>query len=89
MGARWFFAGVPARLVPDNLKTGVIKPDLYDPKINYAYVEMAAHYGMAIVPARTYKPRDKAKAEAGVLLAERWIIARLRNRVGERVTANG
>ena len=58
-----FFAGVPARLVPDNLKTGVIKPDLYDPKINRAYAEMAAHYGCLIDPARAAKPKDKARVE--------------------------
>lgn len=58
-----FFAGVPARLVPDNLKTGVIKPDLYDPKLNYAYAEMAAHYGCLIDPARASKPKDKARVE--------------------------
>jgi transposase len=58
-----FFAGVPARLVPDNLKTGVDKPDLYDPKINRSYAEMAAHYGCLIDPARALKPRDKARVE--------------------------
>jgi transposase len=58
-----FFAGVPARLVPDNLKTGVTKPDLYDPKINRAYAEMAAHYGCLIDPARAGKPKDKARVE--------------------------
>ena len=56
-----FFAGVPARLVPDNLKTGVIKPDLYDPKINRAYAEMAAHYGCLVDPARAAKPKDKPR----------------------------
>ena len=54
-----FFGGVPARLVPDNLKTGVDKPGLYDPKINRSYAEMAAHYGCLIDPARALKPRDK------------------------------
>jgi hypothetical protein len=58
-----FFGGVPARLVPDNLKTGVDKPDLYDPKINRSYAEMAAHYGCLIDPARALKPRDKARVE--------------------------
>ncbi len=47
-----FFGGVPARLVPDNLKTGVDKPDLYDPKLNRSYAELAAHYGCLIDPAR-------------------------------------
>lgn len=58
-----FFAGVPERLVPDNLKTGVVKPDLYDPKINRAYAELAAHYDCLIDPARASKPKDKARVE--------------------------
>jgi transposase len=58
-----FFGGVPARLVPDNLKTGVDKPDLYDPKLNRSYAELAAFYGTLIDPARAGKPRDKAQVE--------------------------
>ena len=58
-----YFAGVPARLVPDNLKTGVDRPDLYDPKINRAYAELAAHYGTLVDPARALKPKDKAQVE--------------------------
>lgn len=58
-----FFRGVPRRVVPDNLKTGVIKADLYDPKINRAYAEMAEHYGVLIDPARAAKPKDKARVE--------------------------
>jgi transposase len=58
-----FFGGVPARLVPDNLKTGVDKPDLYDPKINQAYAELAAHYGTLVDPARARKPKDKPRVE--------------------------
>jgi hypothetical protein len=58
-----FFGGVPARLVPDNLRTGVDKPDLYDPKINRSYAELAAHYGTLVDPARSRKPRDKARIE--------------------------
>ena len=58
-----FFGGVPARLVPDNLKTGVERPDLYDPKINRSYGELAQHYGTLIDPARAAKPRDKARVE--------------------------
>jgi transposase len=57
-----FFGGVPARLVLDNLKTGVDKPDLYDPKLNRSYGELAAHYGCLIDPARALKPRDKPQA---------------------------
>jgi transposase len=58
-----FFGGVPARLVPDNLKTGVDKPDLYDPKINRSYAELAAHYDTLIDPARAFKPKDKPRVE--------------------------
>ena len=59
-----FFGGCPARLVPDNLKAGVAKPDLYDPKINRAYAELARHYQVLVDPARAYHPRDKAVIEA-------------------------
>jgi len=65
-------------VVCDNLRSGVTKPHRYEPDVNATYQEMAAHYGIAVIPTRSYKPRDKAKVEAGVLLAERWIIARLR-----------
>jgi transposase len=58
-----FFGGVPARIVPDNLRTGVDKPDLYDPKINRSYADLAAHYGTLVDPARSRKPRDKARIE--------------------------
>jgi hypothetical protein len=61
-----FFGGVPARLVPDNLKTGAGKPDLYDPKVNRSYAELAAHYGCLVDPARALKPRDKARVERPV-----------------------
>lgn len=74
-----FIGGVPRVLVPDNLKSGVHKPDFFDPVLNRTYGEMAAHYGMAVIPARPRKPRDKAKVEAGVLLVQRWILARLRH----------
>ena len=74
-----FLGGVPALLVPDNLKSGVITPNFYDPDINPTYHDLARHYGTAILPARVRKPRDKAKVEAGVLLAQRWILARLRH----------
>jgi transposase len=58
-----FFGGAPARLVPDNLKTGVIKADLYDPLLNRSYAELAAHYGVLIDPARANKPKDKPRVE--------------------------
>lgn len=63
VAAMEFFGGVPRRLVPDNLKTGVDRPDLYDPKINRSYGELAAHYGCLVDPARSRKPRDKAQVE--------------------------
>jgi transposase len=58
-----FFRGCPARLVPDNLKTGVDRPDLYDPRINRAYAELAAHYGVLADPARAFRPKDKPRVE--------------------------
>lgn len=75
-----FFSGCPAILVPDNLRSAVTKANRYEPDINATYQDMANHYQVAVIPARPYKPRDKAKVEAGVLLVERWIIARLRKR---------
>lgn len=73
-----FFGGVPEVLVPDNLKAGVTSPHLYEPDLNPTYQEMARHYAVAVVPARVRRPQDKAKVEAGVLVVERWILARLR-----------
>ena len=75
-----FLGGTPQLLVPDNLRSGVTRSNRYEPEINATYAEMAAHYGVAVLPARAFRPRDKAKAESGVLIAERWILARLRNR---------
>lgn len=71
--------GVSELVVPDNLKSGVTKPCRYEPDVNRTYAELAEHYGVAVVPARVRKPRDKAKAESAVLQVERWILARLRN----------
>jgi transposase len=75
-----FFGGVPEVVVPDNLKSGVSKAHRYEPDLNPSYRDLAEHYGVTVVPARVRKPRDKAKAEAGVLLVERWILAVLRDR---------
>lgn len=74
-----FFGGLPQIVVPDNLKAGVKSPCRYEPEINPTYQELADHYGFAVIPARVRRPRDKAKAESAVLLAERWILAALRN----------
>jgi transposase len=76
-----FFDGVTEILVPDNLKAGVTRTHRYEPDLNPTYAEMAAHYGVAILPTRVRKPRDKAKVEVGVQVVERWILARLRNQV--------
>jgi transposase len=75
-----FFGGTSELLVPDNLRSGVSKAHRYEPDLNPTYMDLASHYGVAVLPARVRKPRDKAKAEAGVLLVERWILAMLRNR---------
>ena len=75
-----FLGGVPEVVVPDNLRSGVAKSCRYEPDINPTYQDMASHYSTAVVPARVRKPQDKAKAENGVLVVERWILARLRNR---------
>jgi transposase len=72
--------GVTRLLVPDNTKTAIIKACLYEPQVNRTYTEMAAHYGTGVLPARPRRPRDKAKVEVGVLIMERWILGRLRNR---------
>lgn len=75
-----FFGGVPAVVIPDNLKSGVANACRYEPDINPTYQEMVSHYGAAVLPARVRKPRDKAKVEVGVQFVERWILAVLRNR---------
>jgi len=74
-----FLGGVPYILVPDNLKAGVTNPCRYEPDINPTYQDLAEHYGTTVIPARPGKPRDKAKVESAVLVAERWILAALRN----------
>ena len=74
-----YFGGAPRAIVPDNLKSGVAKAHRYEPDINRAYQEFAEYYQLAVLPARVRKPRDKAKVESGVLVVERWILARLRN----------
>ena len=75
-----FFGGAPKLIVPDNLKTGVSRACRYDPDLNPTYQEMAMHYGIGVLPARPYKPRDKAKVESGVQLVQRWIVAAVRHR---------
>jgi len=74
-----FFGGVTEILVPDNLKAGVTNPCRYEPDINPTYQDLAEHYGTTVIPARSRKPKDKAKVESAVFVAERWILAALRN----------
>ena len=75
-----FYGGAPTLTVPDNTKTAVTRACRYDPDLNPTYQEFAVHYGMGVVPARPYRPRDKAKVENGVQVCERWILAALRHR---------
>jgi transposase len=74
-----FFGGVPAMWVPDQLKSAVVVARRYEPGIQRTYAEFAGYYDSAVVPARPYKPRDKAKVEVAVQAVQRWILARLRN----------
>src|SRR5881296_660797 len=74
-----FYGGVPAAVIPDQLKSAVTTPCRYEPGVQRTYAELAEHYGTAIVPARPARPRDKAVVEVAVQIAERWILARLRH----------
>ena len=73
-----FLGGTTQVWVPDNLKSAVTKACLYDPELNPTYRQLARHYGITVIPARPHKPKDKAKVETGVKIAQRWILARLR-----------
>ena len=75
-----FYQGVSALSIPDNLRAGVSAADRYEAELNPSYRELAEHYGTCVIPARVRKPRDKAKVEAAVLVAQRWILAVLRHR---------
>jgi transposase len=74
-----FLGGVPQCIVPDNLKAGVTSPCRYEPGVNQSYQEFATHYGVAILPTRPYKPRDKGKVEKAVQEVERQVLAPLRS----------
>jgi transposase len=74
-----YVGGVPKAVVPDQLKSGVTRACRYEPSVQRTYQEMAGHYGITVLPARPKSPRDKAKVEAGVLVAQRWILATIRN----------
>jgi len=75
-----FFGGAPLFIVCDNLKSAVTRANLTDPQVNDSYQAFASHYRATVVPARGYRPKDKAKAEGHVLVVERWILFRLRKR---------
>ncbi len=74
-----YFGGCSELVIPDNLRSGVTTACRYDPDLNPSYQQWAEHYQVAVVPARPYKPKDKSKAEVGVQIVERWIMARLRH----------
>jgi transposase len=74
-----FYGFAPTILVPDNLRVGVTKADRYEPELQRSYEEMASHFGIAVIPARPFRPRDKPRAELTVLLVCRWVLARLRH----------
>lgn len=74
-----YVGGASAAIVPDNVRSGVTHACFYDPDINPTYQDLAVHYATSILPTRPRRPRDKAKAESGVLVAERWLLAPLRN----------
>ena len=61
-----FLGGVPECIVPDNLKSGINAACRYEPELNRSYQEFAEHYGVAVIPTRVRKPRDKAKVEKAV-----------------------
>jgi len=75
-----FLGGVAQQTVSDNLKAGITRACFHEPMVNRTYADLARHYGTAILPARPYRPKDKAKVEVGVQIVGRWILARLRNR---------
>jgi transposase len=75
-----FYGGAPRLIVPDNLKSGVTKACWYEPGLNASYQELARWYSLGILPARPYRPKDKGAVEAGVQVAEHWILAPLRKR---------
>ena len=74
-----YYGASPTILVPDNPRVGVTKADRYEPELQRSYEEMAAHFSIAVIPARPFRPRDKPKAELTVLLVCRWVLARLRH----------
>jgi transposase len=82
-----YFGGVTAALVPDQLKSGVTRACRYEPEVQRTYEEMAQHYGTTVLPARPAHPRDKAKVEVAVQIAQRWLLARIRDEVFHSLAA--
>ncbi|MCP4499937.1 MAG: IS21 family transposase, partial [Deltaproteobacteria bacterium] len=82
-----YLGGVPALIVPDQLKSGVTTSCIYDPKIQRTYEEMAGHYGTSVMPARPRKPKDKSKVEVAVQIVQRWILACIRNEIFTSLSA--
>lgn len=76
-----YMGGVTDVLVPDQLRSGVSRPCWFEPGIQRTYEEMASHYGTVVIPARSARPKDKAKVEVAVQVAQRWILARIRNQI--------
>ena len=76
-----WYGGLPRIFVPDNCKTAVVHTNLYDPELNHAYRELARHYGVAIIPARILKPRDKPSVESGVGWLETWLLEWLKRKL--------
>jgi len=74
-----FFGGVSELIIPDNLKSATNKACRYEPELNASYQQLAEHYSTVVIPARPRKPQDKSKAEIGVQIIERWILAKLRH----------
>lgn len=74
-----WLGGVPELVIPDNRKSATSRACMYDPDVNPTYQQMLEHYDITVIPARPRKPKDKAKAEVGVQVVERWIIARIRH----------
>ncbi len=75
-----FFQGTSRLVIPDNWKSGVKTPCYYEPELNRTYGDLAIHYGVGIMPARPFRARDKAKAEVGGQVVQRWVLAALRKR---------
>jgi transposase len=82
-----YFGGAPRAVVPDNLKSGITRACRYEPEVQRTYEDLATHYGTTVLPARPYKPRDKAKVEGAVLVVQRWVLARIRDEVFNSLAA--